>query len=76
LAEQALIEQAESKQPQLMQHFIHLVMTNRLSHAYLFSGLPGCGKRAVAQVVAMRLFVRIPMQMVRPVVNVQNVGES
>ncbi|MTV82398.1 DNA polymerase III subunit delta' [Lactobacillus sp. CRM56-3] len=43
-----------------MNHFIHLVTTNRLSHAYLFSGLPGCGKRAVAQVVAMRLFCQQP----------------
>jgi len=60
LAEQTLIEQAESKQSQLMQHFIHLVLINRLSHAYLFSGLPGCGKRAVAQVVAMRLFCQNP----------------
>ncbi|GAX08625.1 DNA polymerase III subunit delta' [Secundilactobacillus silagincola] len=60
MAEQTLIEQAESKQSQLMRHFIHLVLTNRLSHAYLFSGLPGCGKRAVAQVVAMRLFCQNP----------------
>ncbi|WP_203649548.1 DNA polymerase III subunit delta' [Secundilactobacillus yichangensis] len=60
MAEQNLIEQAESKQPQLLQHFIHLVTTNQLSHAYLFSGLPGCGKRAVAQVVAMRLFCQNP----------------
>ncbi|MCH5462225.1 DNA polymerase III subunit delta' [Lactobacillus sp. LC28-10] len=60
MAGQNLIEQAESKQPQLMQHFIHLVATKRLSHAYLFSGLPGCGKRAVAQVVAMGLFCQNP----------------
>lgn len=60
MAEQNIIEQAKSKQPQLMQHFIHLVTTNRLSHAYLFSGLPGCGKRAVAQVVAMCFFCQTP----------------
>lgn len=60
MTEQNLIEQAENKQPHLMKHFIHLVTTNRLSHAYLFSGLPGCGKRAVAQVVAMRLFCESP----------------
>lgn len=53
---QTIIEQATQKQPQLAAHFLHLVTTGRLSHAYLFSGLPGCGKQAVAQLVAMRLF--------------------
>lgn len=60
MTEDSLIAQAQRKQSQLTTHFMQLVQRNRLSHAYLFAGMPGCGKRAVAQVVAMRLFCEQP----------------
>lgn len=54
------INEAQEKQPKLYSHFLHLVQQTRLSHAYLFAGLAGCGKKAVAQVVAMALFCENP----------------
>ncbi|ANZ64059.1 hypothetical protein AYR62_08195 [Secundilactobacillus paracollinoides] len=54
------INEAQQKQPKLYAHFMHLVQQNRLTHAYLFAGLAGCGKKAVAQAVAMALFCEHP----------------
>ncbi|WP_279403954.1 hypothetical protein [Secundilactobacillus kimchicus] len=39
------IEEALDKQPTLTRHFMTLARETRLSHAYLFSGMTGCGKK-------------------------------
>lgn len=52
----ALIKQAEATQPKLTQHFMQVVDDQDLSHAYLFAGVNGLGKLALAKVIAMRLF--------------------
>ena len=54
------IEEALDKQPTLTRHFMTLAQEARLSHAYLFSGMTGCGKKALALSVAMRLFCETP----------------
>ncbi|WP_461242945.1 DNA polymerase III subunit delta' [Secundilactobacillus muriivasis] len=60
------VQEATQKQPVLAAHFMRLVATQRLSHAYLLAGQTGCGKRAVAQMVAMRLFCEHPTETGEP----------
>lgn len=52
----AELKMAQSKQPQLFQHFMRVIARQRLSHAYLFTGEAGSGKLALAQAITMRLF--------------------
>ncbi|MBW1605980.1 DNA polymerase III subunit delta' [Lactobacillus sp. Sy-1] len=51
-----VIHDADAKQPQLVDHFAHVISNHDLTHAYLFSGEPGAGKLAVALQVTMALF--------------------
>lgn len=57
---QTVIDIATEKQPDLTSHFMGLAQATRLSHAYLFSGMTGSGKKAVALTIAMRLFCEQP----------------
>ncbi|USS87826.1 DNA polymerase III subunit delta' [Fructilactobacillus hinvesii] len=59
MAEQFLTE-AQTKQPELTKHFMHVVKSGDLSHAYLFSGAAGVGKLALAKVTTMALFCLHP----------------
>lgn len=56
MTEESVIATAQRLQPQLVDHFMKLIQTKHLAHAYLFNGADGTGRQAVAQVVAMRLF--------------------
>ncbi|KRN12742.1 DNA polymerase III subunit delta [Fructilactobacillus fructivorans] len=55
---QSVINEAKRKQPSLTKHFMGVVTANDLSHSYLFSGVDGLGKLAVAKTIAMRLFCK------------------
>ena len=56
MTEETPITQAQRLQPQLVDHFMGLIATHRLAHAYLFNGMDGTGRQALAQTVALRLF--------------------
>ncbi len=47
---------AKTKQPKIYSQFMHLIQSNTLSHAYLFTGEDGVGQFEIAMAVAMRLF--------------------
>jgi len=56
MTEESVVATAQRLQPQLVTHFMQLIQTNHLAHAYLFNGADGTGRQAVARTVAMRLF--------------------
>jgi len=56
MTEESVVTTAQRLQPQLVTHFMKLIQTNRLAHAYLFNGADGTGRQQVARTVAMRLF--------------------
>ncbi|WP_204120092.1 DNA polymerase III subunit delta' [Levilactobacillus wangkuiensis] len=56
MTEESVVATAKRLQPQLVTHFMQLIQTNHLAHAYLFNGADGTGRQAVARTVAMRLF--------------------
>jgi len=56
MSEESVVATAQRLQPQLVAHFMQLIQTNHLAHAYLFNGADGTGRQAVARTVAMRLF--------------------
>lgn len=56
LADETSNIKIQELQPKLIEHFEKLIITNKLAHAYLFSGPEGIGKVELAQWIAMRLF--------------------
>ncbi|MGP4117285.1 DNA polymerase III subunit delta' [Levilactobacillus zymae] len=56
MTEETPITTAQRLQPQLVDHFMHLIGTQRLSHAYLFNGMDGTGRQDLALTIALRLF--------------------
>ncbi|EKK20034.1 DNA polymerase III subunit delta' [Fructilactobacillus florum] len=46
----------EMQQPELEHHFLQVIAKHELSHAYLFSGTSGVGKKNLALLLTMRLF--------------------
>lgn len=56
MTQETPITAAQQLQPQLVQHFMHLIDENRLAHAYLFNGMDGTGRQELARTIAMRLF--------------------
>ncbi|QBO36569.1 DNA polymerase III subunit delta' [Periweissella cryptocerci] len=51
-----IIENAEQRQPVVVQHFQKAIENQQLAHAYLFNGPSGAGRSDVASWLAMRLF--------------------
>lgn len=51
-----IIENAEQRQPVVVQHFQKAIENQQLAHAYLFNGPSGAGRSDVATWIAMRLF--------------------
>lgn len=56
MTEKTPITTAQRLQPQLLTHFMQLITTKRLSHAYLFNGMDGTGRQDLAVTIALRLF--------------------
>lgn len=56
MTEDSLVARVQRLQPQLLTHFMTLIRENRLAHAYLFNGVDGTGRQALARLIAMRLF--------------------
>ncbi|MFC6260799.1 DNA polymerase III subunit delta' [Levilactobacillus fujinensis] len=56
MTEESVVATIQRLQPELTTHFMHLVQTNHLAHAYLFNGADGTGRQELATVIAMRLF--------------------
>ncbi|WP_304057722.1 DNA polymerase III subunit delta' [Levilactobacillus namurensis] len=56
MTEETPITTAQRLQSQLVAHFMHLIADHRLAHAYLFNGMDGTGRQALAETVALRLF--------------------
>ncbi|QMU07104.1 DNA polymerase III subunit delta' [Levilactobacillus suantsaii] len=56
MTEESPITTVQRLQPQLLTHFMHLIQAGDLSHAYLFNGMDGTGRQALAETVALRLF--------------------
>lgn len=56
MSEESVVATAQRLQPQLVSHFMQLIQSNHLAHAYLFNGADGTGRQEVARTVAMRLF--------------------
>ena len=56
MSEESLVATTQRLQPQLLSHFMNLIQSQRLAHAYLFNGADGTGRQQLAQVIAMRLF--------------------
>lgn len=51
-----ILQNAEQRQPVLVQHFQNVIKHRELAHAYLFAGPSGSGKVELAMWIAMRLF--------------------